>query len=159
MLTVLRGMQSKKKADSASFSDTPEKSSETTPFPEENICVPVELFQILAVCEKAKMSRRGSLDESKRVVMIADNIGAAVAATNALPLSDRVLTFHYNRQSPKRRRLITPVSLNSSASIIKHLRGANDKIRVDCDEKIKQMEDGNRGLVLALEEANDKVEN
>ena len=34
---------------------------------------------------------------------IADNIGAAVAATNALPLSDRVLTFHYNRQSPKRR--------------------------------------------------------
>ncbi|KAL5059513.1 hypothetical protein RYX36_031117 [Vicia faba] len=49
--------------------------------------------------------------------------------------------------------------LKEQESIIKHLRGANDKIRVDCDEKIKQMEDGNRGLVLALEEANDKVEN
>lgn len=47
---------------------------------------------------------------------IADNVEAAVNATNALSVADRVLTFHYNRQSPKRRRLITPVSLDSSAS-------------------------------------------
>lgn len=49
---------------------------------------------------------------------IADNVGAAVNATNALPVGDRVLTFHYNRQSPKRRRLLTPISLYSSASAI-----------------------------------------
>ncbi|KAI5419298.1 uncharacterized protein At4g38062 [Lathyrus oleraceus] len=49
--------------------------------------------------------------------------------------------------------------LKEQESIIKHLKGAVDKIRVDCDEKTKQLEDGNRGLVLALEEANDKVEN
>ncbi|XP_058775125.1 uncharacterized protein At4g38062 [Vicia villosa] len=49
--------------------------------------------------------------------------------------------------------------LKEQESIIKHLRAANDKLRVDCDEKTKEMEDGNRGLVLALEEANDKVEN
>lgn len=47
---------------------------------------------------------------------IADNVGAAVNATNSLPVGDRVLTFHYNRQSPKRRRLISPASLDSAAS-------------------------------------------
>lgn len=49
---------------------------------------------------------------------IADNVGAAVNATNTLPAGDRVLTFHYNRQSPKRRRLMTTISLDSSASAI-----------------------------------------
>ena len=61
---------------------------------------------------------------------IADNVGAAVNATNALPVGDRVLTFHYNRQSPKRRRLITPVSLESSASAI------SDISRTSTSEKI-----------------------
>ncbi|CAK8561802.1 unnamed protein product [Lathyrus sativus] len=49
--------------------------------------------------------------------------------------------------------------LKEQESIVKHLRGAIDKIRVDCDEQTNKLEDGNRGLVLALEEANDKVEN
>ncbi|XP_027367445.1 uncharacterized protein LOC113873502 isoform X2 [Abrus precatorius] len=159
MLTVLRGMQSKKKASSASFSDTLEKSGETT-FPDENMCVPVELFQILAVCEKQQCPGEALLMKAKELSwsilamvascfldvsplscltvwleitaaretssikvndiasQIADNVGAAVNATNALSVGDRVLTFHYNRQSPKRRRLITPVSLKSSASTI-----------------------------------------
>ncbi|RDY05619.1 hypothetical protein CR513_10515, partial [Mucuna pruriens] len=157
MLTVLRGMQSKKKASSALFLDTLEKSSETT-FPDENICVPVELFQILAECEKQKCPGEALLRKAKELSwsilamvascfldvsplscltvwleitaaretssikvndiasQIADNVGAAVNATNILPVGDRVLTFHYNRQSPKRRRLITPVSLDSSTS-------------------------------------------
>ncbi|KAI5416786.1 hypothetical protein KIW84_041698 [Lathyrus oleraceus] len=104
MLTVLRGMQSKKKVGSAPFSDTLEKSSET-PFLEENICVPVELFQILAVfwLEITAARETSSIKVNDIASQIADNIGAVVAATNALPLSDRVLTFHYNRQSPKRR--------------------------------------------------------
>ncbi|XP_068470497.1 uncharacterized protein [Phaseolus vulgaris] len=159
MLTVLRGMQSKKKASSALFLDTLEKDSETT-FPDENMCVPVELFQILAECEKQKSPGEALLRKAKELSwsilamvascfldvsplscltvwleitaaretssikvndiasQIADNVGAAVNATNALPVGDRVLTFHYNRQSPKRRRLITPVSLESSASAI-----------------------------------------
>lgn len=41
---------------------------------------------------------------------IADNVAAAVKATNAIPADGRALTFHYNRQSPKRRRLIEPTS-------------------------------------------------
>ncbi|GAY58688.1 hypothetical protein CUMW_188900 [Citrus unshiu] len=41
---------------------------------------------------------------------IADNVAAAVKATNAIPADGRALTFHYNRQSPKRRRLIEPIS-------------------------------------------------
>lgn len=48
---------------------------------------------------------------------IADNVGAAVDATNALPVGDRILTFHYNRRSPKRRRLIAPISLNSVSAV------------------------------------------
>ncbi|KAK2354682.1 hypothetical protein QL285_092168 [Trifolium repens] len=49
--------------------------------------------------------------------------------------------------------------LKQQESIIKHLNAANDKLRADCDEKINKWEDEKRGLVLALEEANDKAEN
>lgn len=35
---------------------------------------------------------------------IADNVGAAVEATNSLPAGSRVVAFHYNRMNPKRRR-------------------------------------------------------
>ncbi|CAL0330002.1 unnamed protein product [Lupinus luteus] len=159
MLTVLRGMQSKKKASSVSALDTLEKGDETN-FPDENMCIPVEIFQILAECEKQKSPGEALLMKAKELSwsilamvascfsdvsslscltvwleitaaretssikvndiasQIADNVGAAVNATNALPLSDRVLTFHYNRQSPKRRRLMTPISLDSSTSAI-----------------------------------------
>ncbi|CAJ1937955.1 unnamed protein product [Sphenostylis stenocarpa] len=186
MLTVLRGMQSKKKASSALFLDTLEKGSETT-FPEENMCVPVELFQILAECEKHKCPGEALLRKAKelswsilamvascfldvsplscltvwleitaaRLVkgvsiesdlfvdretssikvndiasQIADNVGAAVNAANALPVGDRVLAFHYNRQSPKRRRLITPISLESSSSAL------SDISRTSTSEKL-----------------------
>ncbi|KEH20138.1 hypothetical protein MtrunA17_Chr8g0367551 [Medicago truncatula] len=50
-------------------------------------------------------------------------------------------------------------NLKEQESIIKHLKAANDKLRVDFDEKIKMWENEKRGLVLALEEANDKAEN
>ncbi|KAI9108709.1 hypothetical protein K1719_020356 [Acacia pycnantha] len=158
MLTVLRGMQLKKKA-SSSCSDTLEKGCETT-FPDESICIPVELFQILAECEKQKCAGEVLLMKAKELCwstlamiascfpdvsplsclavwleitaaretssikvndiasQIADNVGAAVDATNALPAGDRMFTFHYNRQSPKRRRLIAPTLLNSSAFAI-----------------------------------------
>lgn len=51
--TVLKGMQSRKKASSSSYSDSTEKGSETF-FSDDNICIPTELFRILAECEKQK---------------------------------------------------------------------------------------------------------
>ncbi|RDX81709.1 hypothetical protein CR513_37580, partial [Mucuna pruriens] len=50
-------------------------------------------------------------------------------------------------------------SLNSKESIIKHVSAANNKLGADCDGKFRKWVDERRGLVLALEEANEKVEN
>lgn len=50
ILTVLKSMQSRKKASSQSYLD---KRSERS-FPEENVYIPVELFRVLADCEKQK---------------------------------------------------------------------------------------------------------
>jgi predicted nucleic acid-binding Zn-ribbon protein len=47
--------------------------------------------------------------------------------------------------------------LNKKESIIKHLSAANDKLRVDCDEKSLKWEKENRDLVLALDEANERI--
>ncbi|XP_057421161.1 uncharacterized protein At4g38062-like [Lotus japonicus] len=49
-------------------------------------------------------------------------------------------------------------NLNEQASIIKHLTAANDKLRVDCDEKFNNWENEKNGLLLALDEANEKAE-
>lgn len=46
---------------------------------------------------------------------MAKNVAAAVEATNSLPGNARTVTFHYNRRSPKRRRLMEPISLDSLA--------------------------------------------
>lgn len=40
---------------------------------------------------------------------IADNVAAAVEATNSLSGGSRTLSFHYNRRNPKRRRLLESV--------------------------------------------------
>lgn len=66
MLAVLRGMHSKKKASSSSFLDTLDKSSETS-FPDENMCIPVELFQILAECEGKKSPGEALLAKAKEL--------------------------------------------------------------------------------------------
>ncbi|KAK7346056.1 hypothetical protein VNO80_20569 [Phaseolus coccineus] len=50
-------------------------------------------------------------------------------------------------------------NLNKKETTIKHLSAANDKLRVDCDDKFKKWEEEKRGLVLALEEANEKTQN
>ncbi|KAK7317690.1 hypothetical protein RJT34_02124 [Clitoria ternatea] len=49
-------------------------------------------------------------------------------------------------------------NLNKKESIIKQLIAANDRLRVDCDKKLKKWEDEKGGLLLALEEANEKAE-
>lgn len=53
ILTVLKGMQSRKKVVSTSNPDSTEKKGETS-FIDESTYVPVELFGILADCEKQK---------------------------------------------------------------------------------------------------------
>ncbi|XP_044469448.1 uncharacterized protein At4g38062 [Mangifera indica] len=47
-------------------------------------------------------------------------------------------------------------SLIEKESIIKHLSAANDKLRVDCNAKCRKWEEEKRGLVLDLDEANEK---
>lgn len=64
ILTVLKGMQSKKKASSSSYSDTTDKGSET-PFSDDSLCVPVELFRTLAECEKQKNPGEALLMKAK----------------------------------------------------------------------------------------------
>ncbi|KAK4366838.1 hypothetical protein RND71_014718 [Anisodus tanguticus] len=44
---------------------------------------------------------------------IANNVEAAVEATNSLPASAKTPTVHYNRKNPKRSRLMEPVSVHS----------------------------------------------
>ncbi|ONI01941.1 hypothetical protein PRUPE_6G168600 [Prunus persica] len=157
--TVLKGMQLRRKASSSSYSDTTEKKNEAS-FPDENFCVPVELFRILAECEKQKFPGEAVLMKAKELSWsilamiascfsdvspiscltvwleitaaretssikvndiasrIANNVGAAVEATNSLPSGTKALTFHYNRQNSKRRRLLEPISRDPSAVAI-----------------------------------------
>ncbi|CAN6442246.1 unnamed protein product [Victoria cruziana] len=49
---------------------------------------------------------------------IARNVGAAVEATNSLPISSRALAFRYNRKNPKRRRLIETVTSEISPASV-----------------------------------------
>ncbi|RZC28121.1 uncharacterized protein At4g38062-like [Glycine soja] len=50
-------------------------------------------------------------------------------------------------------------SLNNKESIAKHLNAANDELGANCDDKFRKWHDEERGYVLALEEANEKLDN
>ncbi|BAT75082.1 hypothetical protein LR48_Vigan01g148000 [Vigna angularis] len=50
-------------------------------------------------------------------------------------------------------------NLNRKETIIKHLSATNDKLRADCDDKLKTLDEEKRGLLLALEEENEKTQN
>ncbi|KAL5818547.1 hypothetical protein ACOSQ4_022389 [Xanthoceras sorbifolium] len=148
ILTVLRGMQSRKKA-SSSYTDATERSEGS--FLDENLYIPVELFRILADCEKQKTPGQALLIKAKDLSWsllamiascfpdvtplscltvwleitaaretssikvndiaskIADDVAAAVKATNSLPEGGRAVSFHYNRRNPKRRRLMESI--------------------------------------------------
>lgn len=47
---------------------------------------------------------------------IADNVAAAVEATNSMSAGGRPLAFRYNRRNPKRRRLMEPISTDPSVA-------------------------------------------
>ncbi|GLT68925.1 hypothetical protein SLA2020_411170 [Shorea laevis] len=153
IVTVLKSMQSRKKAGSPSYTDTTVKGNESG-FKEESLYVPVELFGILADCEKKKNPGEALLMKAKELSwsilamiascfpdvsplscltvwleitaaretssikvndiasQIANDVAAAVEATNSLPADSRAIAFHYNRRNPKRRQLMEPVSVN-----------------------------------------------
>ncbi|CAN1813358.1 Protein DDB_G0268328 [Linum perenne] len=151
--TVLKSMQSKKKISSPSSSDTAERS---LPCSDDNVLIPVELFSVIADCEKQSSPGIALLQKAKEMSwatlamvascfsevspltcltiwleitaaretssikvnnvtsQIADNVLAAVEATNSFPTGTASPTCHYNRQNPKRRRLMEPISENKS---------------------------------------------
>ncbi|KAF8377383.1 hypothetical protein HHK36_030760 [Tetracentron sinense] len=47
--------------------------------------------------------------------------------------------------------------LHEKESVLRHLSSANDKLRADCGEKLRNLEGENRELVLALDEANARI--
>lgn len=57
-----------------------------------------------------------SIRENEIASQIASNVVAAVEASNSLPAGDRVSTFHYNRKSPKRRRLMNDMPEDFSSA-------------------------------------------
>ncbi|EPS63423.1 hypothetical protein M569_11361, partial [Genlisea aurea] len=145
ILTVLKNMQSRK-IDSLLNSVTA-GGNIGGKFLNGNFCVPVELFGIIAECEKLENPGEALLLKAKNLCwsilaiiascfhdvpllsclvvwleitaaretsaikvndiasQIANNVGAAVEATNLLPASSRTVLFHYSRKISKRRRL------------------------------------------------------
>ncbi|KAJ0041339.1 hypothetical protein Pint_27017 [Pistacia integerrima] len=65
VLTVLKGMQSRKKASSSSYMDATDKNESS--FLDENLYIPVELFRILADCEKEKNPGEALLIKAKEL--------------------------------------------------------------------------------------------
>ncbi|XP_075081105.1 uncharacterized protein LOC107825144 isoform X2 [Nicotiana tabacum] len=78
---------------------------------------------------------------------IANNVVAAVEATNSLPASAKAHTVHYNRKIPKRRRLMEPVSVHSLAFTMPDAQKADGNVRIqdmtaeeECEKQVDQDE-------------------
>ncbi|KAK1264752.1 hypothetical protein QJS04_geneDACA023233 [Acorus gramineus] len=168
ILTVLKSIESARRENNTSLSSTSEaKNNESSFLTESNTMIPVELFGLLAECEKQNHPGEALLSKAKGlrwsllaiiascypdvpplscltvwleisaaretsaikvndiVSQIANNVGAAVDATNALSTGDRTLTLHYNRRNPKRRRLLDPASENSIEGTVNNVADAS----------------------------------
>ncbi|XP_021728108.1 uncharacterized protein LOC110695197 isoform X1 [Chenopodium quinoa] len=177
ILTVLRGMQWRRKNASPSNSDSPKGRNESS-HPDQTLFISAELFQILAQCEKQKESGKSLLLKAKELswsllavvascfpdvaplscltvwleitaareicssreneiaTQIANNVGAAVETLNSLPAGDRVSTVHYNRKSPRRRRLMNDISEDFSSATASCTSNDHAKILV---EELKEL--------------------
>ncbi|XP_059307984.1 uncharacterized protein LOC132059394 [Lycium ferocissimum] len=76
---------------------------------------------------------------------IANNVAAAVEATNSLPASAKAPTVHYNRKNPKRRRLMEPESVHSLVFTMPDVRKADGNVRIqdmtageECEKQVDQ---------------------
>ncbi|PIA25431.1 hypothetical protein AQUCO_11400007v1 [Aquilegia coerulea] len=204
ILTVLKSMCSTRKKVNSSLSLTAMGKSDELDFStENNFMIPVELFGLLAECEKQKSPGEALLVKAKDLrwsllaiiascfpditslscltvwleitaaretssikvndiaSQIANNVGAAVEATNALPIGSRSPEFHYNRRNAKRRCLIESTSGNftvlmpSAVSITSGLSGmsvsqdiiSEEEKRKQVDEEVKVLNDPDEGLV------------
>ncbi|KGN48416.1 uncharacterized protein LOC101206379 [Cucumis sativus] len=159
ILTVLKAVQLRKSSGPSSHYDTEEKKGQTT-FLDGKMYVPVELFTILAECEKKKNPGKALLIRAEELSwsilamiascfsdvsplscltvwleitaarettsikvndiasQIAENVGAAVEATNTLPVGCRSPAFHYCRKNPKRRRTVVFISEEQSVGVM-----------------------------------------
>ncbi|KDP35278.1 hypothetical protein JCGZ_09437 [Jatropha curcas] len=193
ILTVLKGMQSRKKAGSPSYSDIVEETSCSN----DSVLIPVELFRILADCEKQKDPGEALLRKAKEMSwsllamvascfpdvsplscltvwleitaaretsaikvnniasQVADNVGSAVEATNSLPVGNRAVTFHYNRQNPKRRRLLEPISVDPLVATADGSRTHSPKVSV---AKVTGEEERKDGVSEHINLSNDSEE-
>ncbi|OVA08128.1 Spatacsin [Macleaya cordata] len=199
ILTVLKSMFSTRKKSSSSSKSAPRgKNNEIEFSTESNVMVPVELFGLLAECEKQKSPGEALLLRAKDLrwsllamiascfsdvsplscltvwleitaaretssikvndiaSQIANNVGAAVEATNLLPGSSRDLTFRYNRRSAKRRCLMepataaTPSNLSCNPGVVRisvpsEFSPDEERRKLD-DEDIKVLSDPDEGL-------------
>lgn len=101
IVTVLKGMQSRKKASSSSHTDATGR-SESSPL-DGNFYIPVELFQILADCEKQKSPGEALLIKAKELswsllAMVAScfpDVTSLTCLTVWLEITAARLTFHY----------------------------------------------------------------
>ncbi|MQM01204.1 hypothetical protein Taro_033949, partial [Colocasia esculenta] len=158
ILTVLRSMQSIRKRATSPTSSAPTRKSCEISSTENGSMPPVELFALVAECERQKNPGEALLVTAKDLSwsllamvascfpdvsplscltiwleisaaretssikvndissQIARNTRAAVEANNALPVSSRDVTFHYNRRNPKRRRQMEPTSGDHSTA-------------------------------------------
>lgn len=75
----------------------------------------MQYFYTLNICSIfLRFRETSSIKVSDMSSQIASNIEASVLATNSLPSSSKFVTVHYNRKTPKRRRLMDESMLNSS---------------------------------------------
>ncbi|RZC55256.1 hypothetical protein C5167_014133 [Papaver somniferum] len=200
ILTVLRSMYSTRKKPVSSPNTAPRgKTNEISLSSENNGMVPVELFGLLAECEKQKSPGEALLLRAKDMrwsllamiascfsdvsplscltvwleitaaretssikvndiaSQIANNVGAAVEATNLSPGGNKDLTFHYSRKNAKRRCLIESLSAVTASndsgnpgvvkrSVSTELSPEDEDKRELDDEDIKVLSDPDEGL-------------
>ncbi|KAF6149487.1 hypothetical protein GIB67_011388 [Kingdonia uniflora] len=201
ILTVLKSMHlARKKASSSSNSAPNGKTNEIDFSTKNDALVPVELFGLLAECERQKNPGETLLVRAKDLrwsllamiascfpdvsplscltvwleitaaretssitvndiaSQIATNVRAAVETTNSLSAHSRVLSFHYNRQNPKRRCLMeptfsspsTPSKASSTSGVVRFSLAqditAEEKIK-KTDEEVRVQSDRDEGLV------------
>ncbi|KAI3930736.1 hypothetical protein MKX01_037182, partial [Papaver californicum] len=200
IVTVLKSMYSTRKKPMSSPNTAPRgKTNEMSLSSENSVMVPVELFGLLAECEKHKSPGEALLLRAKDMrwsllamivscfsdvsplscltvwleitaaretssikvndiaSQIANNVGAAVEATNLSPGGNKDLTFHYNRKNVKRRCLIESLSAVTTSnvsgkpgvvkkSVPTELSPEDEEKRDLDDEDIKVLSDPDEGL-------------
>ncbi len=120
------------------------------------LCIP----RFRSHCNYILYRETSSIKVNDIASQIADHVGAAVEATNTLPAADRALTFHYNRCSPKRRRLIAPKSVDTAAAQASDISSTSisakiyvaqgiiaEERKVELGEHLKVSSDFDEGLI------------